>query len=134
MSEATTPRVDMDALEKSLMPPRPRIETPPAPMKETLGKIPERQVITITLPPGTEIYANDIRRFVDAMLFKMAKHRGKGRWNETTLPQAMTGMEGEVRELYAAIAAGNTIETMLEAADVANYAMIVSSIAVDKGR
>jgi hypothetical protein len=91
-------------------------------------------VLNVVVPEGTEQYANDIRRFVDAMLYKMAMHRNKGRWQDASLPGVMSALEGEVKELYEAIANGNTVEVMLEAADVANYAMIVASIIIDKGR
>lgn len=41
---------------------------------------------------------------------------------------------GEVGELEEAVAGGNLIEILTEAADVANMAMIIASIATERGK
>lgn len=91
------------------------------------------QIITM-IPPECEQYAHDIRRFMDAMLYKLKKHSGKGRWHDMAVEKAMELLRGEVLELDEAIRDGNRIEIELEAADVANYAMIVAAIIIERGK
>jgi hypothetical protein len=74
-----------------------------------------------------------LRRFVDAMRFKLLKNAKKGRWEDLSLSETLDRLEIEVQELRAAIQTNNSIEILLEAADVANFAMIAASIAVEKG-
>lgn len=90
--------------------------------------------LTIKLPPEVEQYEHDIRRFVDAMVYKLKVHHRKGRWENLPVDGAISRLEGEVMELRDAVRGGNTIEVLLEAADVANYAMIVASITVERGK
>lgn len=90
--------------------------------------------LTFTLPVEVAQYSHDIRRFVDAMIYKLRVHSRKGRWEDGTLHMAMEGLEGEISELKVAIALGNHVEIGLEAADVANYALIASSIATERGK
>lgn len=90
--------------------------------------------ITIQLPPEVEQYSHDIRRFVDAMVYKLAVHHRKGRWEGLTSESMMNKLAGEAQELYQAIQRGNMIEIMLEAADVANYGLIISAIAMERGK
>lgn len=84
--------------------------------------------ITIKLPPGTEKYADDLRYFVSSMVAKLHKHRDKGHWEEVDIPGALNRMHEEIDELEAAIADSDYIEIHREAADVANFALILSSI------
>lgn len=91
-------------------------------------------VVTIHLPDEVEEYADDIRRFVDAMVYKLKVHSSKGHWDNYTINQALDKLDGEVAELREAVDGGNMVEMVLEAADVANYAMIASSIAMIKGK
>lgn len=90
--------------------------------------------IVIKLPEGVVQYKDDIRRFVDAMIYKLNVHSAKGRWDDATLAKVMGLLDGEVVELKSALEGGNLIDIMLEAADVANYCMIASSIAVERGQ
>lgn len=90
--------------------------------------------ITFNLPPEVEQYEHDIRRFVDAMVYKLKVHSKKGRWEDLPSIQALSLLKQEVEELEKAMAEGNMIETMLEAADVANFALIIASIAVERGK
>lgn len=78
-------------------------------------------------------YENDIRRFMDAMKYKLDLHKGKGRWEDMTVSQAMDHLMAETQELKEAIQGGNLVEVMLEAADVANFAMILSTIMIERG-
>lgn len=105
-------------------------DTPP---KEAYESHPSRP-LTFYLPETLEPYREDIRRFVDAMLYKMKRNVHKGRWEGYTLLQSLKLLEGEVNELREAYYGGNSVEMQLEAADVANFAMILSSIVVEKGK
>ena len=91
------------------------------------------QTITFQVPREVTPYMNDLRRFVDAMAYKLKKNAHKGRWESLSLDAALTMLEQEVQEMREATRAGNTVEIVLEAADVANFAMIAASIAIDKG-
>jgi NTP pyrophosphatase (non-canonical NTP hydrolase) len=72
-----------------------------------------------------------IKPFVDAMKVKLAASRHKGReWREKDLPRLFELLLSEIEELREAIAGGNTIEIMLESADVGNYAMFIADLAV----
>lgn len=91
--------------------------------------------LLINVPANCEQYKEDIRRFVDTMLYKLAKNAGKkGRWETVSMEDAMQGIERELRELEDAVQAGNTVEVLLEAADVANWAMIAASIVIERGK
>lgn len=80
-------------------------------------------------------YGPDIRRFVDAMVFKLEKNATKGRWETYSLEQAFDLLLGEVAELQTEVHGDrNMVRTMLEAADVANFALIVAAIAMERGR
>jgi len=68
------------------------------------------------------------------MLYKLEVHSRKGRWENLDLDQTVQKLEGEVSELTDAMVEGNHIKIILEAADVANYAMIAASIAVERGK
>lgn len=90
--------------------------------------------LTVSIPPEVEPYREDLRRFFDAMIYKLKVHHRKGRWEDKTIEEYLPLLEGEVTELRDAITLGNMVETMLEGADVANMALIVSSIAVERGK
>lgn len=105
-------------------------------VKRTIkGGVAEKVVpdhFTVFLPPEVVQYRDDIRRFVDAMVFKLAKNAHKGRWEDTSVKGAFSLLQKEVEELRAEIG-GNMVATLLEAADVANFAMIVGAIAIERG-
>lgn len=86
----------------------------------------------VKLPPEVMPYRDDIRRFVDAMIFKLAKNAHKGRWEDTSSREAFSLLEKEVQELRDELG-GNMVAVLLEAADVANFAMIVGAIAIERG-
>ena len=92
--------------------------------------------ITIHIPENCELYAADIKRFVDAMVYKLRKNANKGRWEDLGVSDAFKYLCVEVDELYAELkrSSPNAIDTIFEAADVANFAMILSSIVLEKPR
>lgn len=77
-------------------------------------------------------YDRDLKVFIDAMRYKLDKNSHKGKWEGLDLKKALELLRLEVTELEEAIAKGNEIEIVLEAADVANFALITSSIAIKK--
>lgn len=89
------------------------------------------QKMLINLPPEASPYAEDIRQFVDAMIFKLVKNAHKGKWQETSVDEALSRARAECDELEEAIGRGNMVEIVLEAADVANFALIAASMAIN---
>jgi len=67
------------------------------------------------------------------MVYKLKVHAKKGRWEHGTIDGYFPLLVKEVDELREAIALGNTVEIVLEGADVANFAMILAAMAVDRG-
>jgi phosphoribosyl-ATP pyrophosphohydrolase len=65
------------------------------------------------------------------MVYKLNKNAHKGRWTDFDLKKALARLKEEVEELEYAMEGGNTIEVLLEAADCANFALIISSIILD---
>lgn len=90
--------------------------------------------VTINLPRELDGYEDDLRRFFDAMVFKLRKNAQKGKWNDYTLEQAVELLDVEVLELRRAVNMDNCVEITLEAADVANFALIISAIGIERGR
>jgi len=88
--------------------------------------------LQVVVPPEVEQYAPDILRFVDAMVYKLGIKAHKGKWENMPIERALELLRGEEKELTEAVARGNMVEIMLEAADVANFALIASAIAMDK--
>ena len=89
--------------------------------------------VTIALPKELDGYEQDLRRFFDAMVFKLRKNAHKGRWESYTLEQAIGLLDVESLELRRAINLDNCVEITLEAADVANFALIISAIGIERG-
>jgi len=77
-------------------------------------------------------YGPDIRRFVDAMVYKLGCNVHKGRWEGLKETESVGLLQKEVVELQEAVLGGNMVEIMLEAADVANFALITAAIAMEK--
>lgn len=90
--------------------------------------------VVTTLPPEVEPYATEIQRFIDAMIYKLARNAHKGKWESLSFREAVDLLEKEVEELKEAIQGGNMVEVLLESADVGNFALIVSSMAIEKRR
>jgi NTP pyrophosphatase (non-canonical NTP hydrolase) len=90
---------------------------------------------TVTLSGDMAQYGPDIRRFVDAMVYKLERNAHKGRWENLTLSNAFQLLLGEVQELQEEVNGDqNMVRTMLEAADVANFALMVAAIVMERGR
>lgn len=75
--------------------------------------------------------APDLQRFFDAMIYKLRRNAHKGRWETLKLTAAMSDLGDEVQELVAVVQLGSTSEILMEAADVANEALIVAAIALE---
>lgn len=75
--------------------------------------------------------APDLQRFFDAMIYKLRRNSHKGRWETLALEDAMNDLGEEFRELDFVIGTGSTSEILMEAADVANEALIVAAIALE---
>lgn len=76
----------------------------------------------------------DLQRFFDAMVYKLRRNAHKGRWETLPFEKAMEDLWGEIKELQEAALHGSTTEILLEAADVANEALIVANIALESKR
>lgn len=98
-------------------------------IKDKLDEYTKKLVVSI--PPEVEQYAPEIRRFVEAMVYKLGVHSKKGKWENYSIADAIEKLEGEVAELKEATTRGNMVEELLEAADVANYALIISAKAME---
>jgi hypothetical protein len=90
--------------------------------------------VTINLPRELDGYEEDLRRFFDAMVFKLRKNAHKGRWEGYSLEQVVELLDVEALELRRAVNMDNCVEITLEAADVANFALIISAIGIERGR
>lgn len=93
---------------------------------------PSSATIAISLPPEVAPYAADIMRFVDAMVYKLKVHHKKGKWENVTARDNLRLLDDEILELKEAVHDGNMVEVLLESADVANFALIQSAIAINK--
>ncbi len=72
------------------------------------------------------MYNKEMKIFTDAMIHKLRLNQKKGGWENKSLPELFDKLRGEITELEEAIGGGNYIEILLEAADVANYAMMIA--------
>ncbi len=97
------------------------------------GMVTTRTDVIITpVPPEVQNYRGEIARFVEAMVYKLGVHSKKGKWEGQTIESRIPKLKDEVVELEEAIKRGNMVEVLLEAADVANYALIISAKALEK--
>jgi len=90
--------------------------------------------VNIFIPPELKDIEGALKRFVDAMVFKLRKNSHKGRWQDLDLDRTLKLLEREVDELREAIAEGNDVEILLESSDCANFAMIAAALAVEGKR
>ena len=93
----------------------------------TMGSKP----LVIAVPVELAHLRPDLQRFFDAMIYKLRRNKHKGRWEDLTLGGSSDKLLGEVNELNAAIEEGSTMEILFEAADVANFALILAAIALE---
>jgi len=73
----------------------------------------------------------DLQRFFDAMIYKLRRNAHKGRWDEVSLDAAMKRLRAEVEELDSELGFGSVVEVLMEAADVANMALILANISLE---
>lgn len=88
--------------------------------------------LIVNVPHTLKHVVVPLKRFIDAMVYKLHVHRSKGRWEALDLDTTLLLLEEEVTELKNAMGDGNSIDILLESADVANFAMIASSIALER--
>lgn len=100
-------------------------------MVEKLDDQAEWSSIVIQVPPELRGYAPSLTRFFDAMIFKLRRNSHKGKWENVPILRAMNLLENESKELKEAVGHGNTSEILMEAADVANQALIVAEITME---
>lgn len=100
-------------------------------MTERLEDKGEWGTLLIRLPPELADYRKEIQRFVDAMIYKLRRNAHKGKWEGLNLEEAIKRTFGEVHELDDAVKRGSTSEVLMEAADVANQALIVANIGLE---
>tara|TARA_B100000700_G_scaffold331737_1_gene467778 strand:+ start:11214 stop:11471 length:258 start_codon:yes stop_codon:yes gene_type:complete len=69
---------------------------------------------------------HEINVFAEAMELKLRRNDHKGGWEETDLDTLFIRLREEVDELQEAIERENPFEVLFEAADVANFAMMIA--------
>ena len=82
--------------------------------------------LTIPLPEGMEPYKDDLEYFVSTMVRKLHVNRHKGTSKELDVRGLMAGLNDEMLELAQAIRSEGQFDVPIEAADVANFAFLVS--------
>lgn len=101
-------------------------------MSENLDDKPEWTTVSIRVPPILKSHAPALARLFDAMVFKLRRNSDKGKWEDIDIDKALDLLKREVHELVTAIKNGNSSEILMEAADVANFALITADIALEK--
>lgn len=88
--------------------------------------------MNIHIPDVLKVDELRIRRFVDAMIYKLKlRAPDKKGFNTSTIETYLSKLKLEIEELEEAVAEGNHLEITLEAADVANFAMLLSVTAIE---
>jgi len=88
--------------------------------------------INVYIPNELIPISKDLSRFWSAMVYKLRKNKHKGKWEDLNLETALTKMVDEVGELRQAMDEKSYAEILLEGADIANFAMIITSVALDE--
>lgn len=71
-------------------------------------------------------FREEVRKFAHAMEYKLAMNDHKGGWEKTSIYELLDLLQNEVEELRISIEGGNDVDIQLEAADVANFAMMAA--------
>lgn len=72
-----------------------------------------------------------LRPFLDAMRFKLASNRHKGKsFEDMSYEDGFRRLREETAELEEAIKGGNQFEIIFEAADIANFALFIATKAI----
>ena len=87
--------------------------------------------VSVFIPPELEPMVKDLTRFWSAMIYKLRKNVHKGKWEDVDLPKGLSMLVEEVEELRLAIEEASYAEILLEGADSANMAMIITSVALN---
>lgn len=82
--------------------------------------------LNIYIPDEMQHYAPELHAFFDAMIYKLHHNAHKGKWEDLDLEYACHRLDEENAELREALTQGNTVEVILESADVANFALIIA--------
>lgn len=104
-----------------------------------MATFPDRMTVTVEvaehlpvfLPSELRHEKDAIASFFDAMVYKLRKNVHKPGFKEVDVKVALDLLRREVEELVAAIHEGNAVEILLEAADIANFAMIAANAALE---
>lgn len=85
----------------------------------------------IFIPTNLSNHEPELKRHVEAMVYKLRKNAHKGKWEGVTIDELFSLMVDEMKELHAAINEGTSIEIALEAADISNFAMMIAAVAIE---
>lgn len=88
--------------------------------------------ISIFIPPELERNEIAIKRFFDAMVYKLRKNASKPSFERSDAAHCIARIKSETEEMEQAIAEGNIVETLLEGADIANFALLAATSAIDR--
>lgn len=86
----------------------------------------------VYVPDALADYERELRGFFDAMLYKLSANAHKGMWENESLSSMYQRLREELDELHESLRNANSIHVALEAADVANFALIITSLAVNR--
>lgn len=89
------------------------------------------KTLRIFIPDEIAELAPDIQRFFDSMVYKLRRNKHKGRWPDLDAAKTLQLLRGETKELEEALSEGNVAEITMEAADIANFALIIANISLD---
>ena len=81
------------------------------------------------MPLNKGEYDDVLQPFQDAMRYKLSnskRYAGTRAWESVPVADLVEGLKKEVAELEEAMIEGTPIETVLEAVDVANFAMMIA--------
>lgn len=87
--------------------------------------------LAIFIPDELAQMSPTLHRFFDAMIYKLRKNAHKGKWEGMDIVSSLARLKDETSELCTAIEESNHVEILLEAADVANFALILAAIAME---
>lgn len=87
--------------------------------------------LSIFIPDELEALRPDLQRYWDAMVYKLRRNKHKGRWADLDLNDTMAKLDGEIVEMRDAVGEGSSMEILMEAADVGNFAMIAANVALE---
>lgn len=99
------------------------------PSQPPISGVPGREEARDTKQHGP--YDRELGIFSALMRHKMENNRHRGRWKDCNLEDALKGIERELDELREAIDRGGVADILLEAADVANFALIAAFVAME---